>query len=391
MFDTASHAPLEPQSISEAHSRISCYLNHTPLLTSQPIDQIVSCEAPRKKLAITSSQKGNLAPEAGVNLPPKVNLYFKCENLQRTGAFKARGAFNAVERLIESMGKATLRERGVATVSSGNHAQGLALAASTMDIPAFIVMPRTSASSKIKGVASHLGVDTLDDHGGEGPKGRIIFCGASNAEKRAAGEEVVETTGAVFVPPYDHPDIIIGQGTCARELEAQFHQLQPEDSLDAVLAPIGGGGLLGGIATWFSDKKTKVFGAEPSFEGADDASRGLKSGQRVSEVSSSTIADGLRTPVGLLNWKIVSDPKKVDGVFAVSEEEIKLAMRLLLEELKVVVEPSACVPLAVALFNEEFRALIAQQQGSEVWNLAIVLSGGNTTVAAMAKLLAISD
>lgn len=383
MAEPSLCAPLEPASILKAHTKISPYLVCTPLLTSLKINEIVSHENPRAVLARQKEGNGDglLAPVV-VRYSPQIKLYFKCENLQRTGAFKARGAFNAVCSLIEKIGIEALKEKGVATVSSGNHAQGLALAASTMGVPAAIVMPETSAPSKIKGVMSHLDIDELNDEGGKSAKGRIVFCGPSNAEKKAAAAEVVDTTGAVFVPPYDHPDIILGQGTCATEMQQQCEGLG-EGPLDAVLAPIGGGGLLGGIATWFSDKETRVFGAEPAFEGADDASRGLKARQRIAEVSSSTIADGLRTPVGLLNWEIVSDSKKVHGIFAVSEEEITMAMRLIIEELKVVVEPSACVPLAVVLFNEDFRRLVVEQQGDESWNLGIVLSGGNTTLEAI--------
>ncbi|KAL2211116.1 putative pyridoxal-phosphate dependent enzyme [Sarocladium strictum] len=391
MSEPSLCAPLEPASILKAHAKIAPYLVRTPLLTSPTIDKIVSHENPRLLLSRDQEGNGDSVVTTVVRYSPKIKLYFKCENLQRTGAFKARGAFHALCNLIDTIGIEALKEKGVATVSSGNHAQGLALAASTMGAPAIIVMPSASASSKIKGAMSHLGIARLNDEGGESQKGRIVFCGPSNAEKKAAAAGAVETTGAVFIPPYDHPDIILGQGTCAMEMQQQFEAMHEEGRLDAVLAPIGGGGLLGGIATWFSDKKTLVFGAEPSFQGADDAARGLRVRERIAEVSSSTIADGLRTPVGLLNWEIVSDPKKVKGIFAASEEEIKLAMRLLIEELKVLVEPSACVPLAVVLFNEEFRRFVAEQQGDESWTLAIVLSGGNTTVGAINSLFGGSE
>lgn len=281
------------------------------------------------------------------------------------------------------------------TAWSGNHAQGLALAAATFDVPAFIVMPRNSTRSKIEGVAKILGISgELGDSGGKGGKGEITFCGSSNGEKKAAVEEMVRREDCVFVPPYNHPDIILGQGTCALELEEQFIEMRTGKSgaaLDAVIAPIGGGGLLGGIATWFREKPDiKIFGAEPSFQGADDARRGLLQNARIEHVSSSTIADGLRTPVGELNWKIVSDKTKVEGVFAVGEEEIKMAMRVIYEELGMLVEPSGCVPLVVVLFDKDFREMVAREasdRGGRAWNVAIVFSGGNTTMEAMQDVI----
>jgi threonine dehydratase len=150
---------------------------------------------------------------------------------------------------------------------------------------------------------------------------------------------------------------------------------------------VGGGGLNAGVATYFSDKpQTRVFGAEPSFEGADDCRRGLQAGRRVEKVSTLTIADGLRTPVGVLNWEVISNKRKVEGVFAVTEEQIKAAMRLVLERMKVVVEPSAVVGLAACLFDEELRWRVEQEAGDKGWDVGIVFSGGNTTVEAIAKL-----
>lgn len=387
MAQTRTDLPV-PSDIVQAQDVLSQYLHCTPLLTSQTLNYIASSPDPRQH--VSPSEFTNRDPSRS---PPNLRLYFKCENFQRTGAFKARGAFFAVSRLVDKHGLDELRRITITTVSSGNHAQGLALAAATFGVPATIVMPTSSTESKIKGVASYLGIEKLSQSGGEGAKGRIVFCGSSNEEKRSAVEDVVRSCGSIFVPPYEHPDIIIGQGTCAKELEEQFVEssgAEAERSLDAVVAPLGGGGLLGGIATWFSNKPgTKVFGAEPSFGGADDGVRGLKQGKRVTSVSSATIADGLRTPVGALNWEIVSDPRKVEGVYAVGEEDIKLAMSLLFERLKVVAEPSACVPLAVVLFNQEFREMVASRQkeaGVDAWDVAIVLSGGNTTVAAVSGL-----
>lgn len=243
---------------------------------------------------------------------------------------------------------------------------------------------------------------------------------------------MIKKTGAILVPPYDHPDIILGQGTAALELQEQYEELVSKETagssavfnhgsttdcgrsignwissersgtnndavasrqLDAVIAPLGGGGLLSGIATHFSRsqaKKTLVFGAEPSFQGGDDARRGLAAGKRVETVKTLTIADGLRTPVGVTNWGVISDKSKVEGVYAVTDEQIKAAMRLVLERMKVFVEPSACVGLAVVLYDEGFREMVAKKQqeedGERAWDVGVVFSGGNTTVEAIAQL-----
>lgn len=257
------------------------------------------------------------------------------------------------------------------TLLIGNHAQALALAASTLGIPAYIVMPRISTPSKIAGTQSH---------GAE-----VIFSGSTSVEREAVVAEIQAKTNAILVPPYDDFNIICGQGTTALELEVQYAE-QGGDQLDAVITPVGGGGLNAGVATYFSKKQTRVFGAEPSFEGADDCRRGLETGQRVEKVSTLTIADGLRTPVGLLNWEVISDRNKVGGVFAVTEDQIKAAMRLVLERMKVVVEPSAVVGLAACLFNEDLRRRAEKEGGENGWDVAIVFSGGNTTVEAIGKL-----
>lgn len=233
-------------------------------------------------------------------------------------------------------------------------------------------MPSISTPSKIAGTRSH---------GAE-----VIFSGSTSVEREAVVAEIQAKTNALLVPPYDDFNIICGQGTTALELEAQYTEQAGTKTLDAVITPIGGGGLNAGVATYFSDKQTKVFGAEPSFQGADDCRRGLLAGKRVEAVSTLTIGDGLRTPVGVLNWEVISNKKKVEGVYAVTEEQIKAAMRLVLERMKVFVEPSAVVGLAVCLFDEDFRRLVEQEGGDQGWDVAIVFSGGNTTVEAIGKL-----
>ena len=232
-------------------------------------------------------------------------------------------------------------------------------------------MPKISTPSKIAGTRSH---------GAE-----VVFSGSTSVEREAVVAEIQAKTNAILVPPYDDVNIICGQGTTALELETQFKE-QNEKALDAVITPVGGGGLNAGVATYFSDKSTRVFGAEPSFQGADDCRRGLEAKERVGAVSTLTIADGLRTPVGYINWEVISDKNKVEGVFAVTEEQIKATMRLVLERMKVVVEPSAVVGLAVCLFDEDFRQRVEKEGGEEGWDVAVVFSGGNTTVEAIGKL-----
>jgi threonine dehydratase len=232
-------------------------------------------------------------------------------------------------------------------------------------------MPTISTPSKIAGTRA-LGAN-------------IVFSGSTSKEREAMLASVQKANpGAVVVPPYDHPDIILGQGTAALEFEKQVAEMG--SSLDAVITPLGGGGLLGGTATAMQGTGIRVFGAEPRFQGANDGERGLNAGKRVEEVSTLTIADGLRTPVGLINWKVISDKEKVKGIYSVTEEQIKKAMRLVLERMKVVVEPSGCVPLAVALYNEDFRRLVEREAGEKGWDIGIIFSGGNTTVEAIGKL-----
>ncbi|RMD39523.1 hypothetical protein DV735_g5611, partial [Chaetothyriales sp. CBS 134920] len=315
MADPATSAPLQPASIRAAHAKISQYLHRTPLVTSRTLSRIASSAHPEASLPI-----------------PKFNLYFKCENLQKIGAFKPRGAFHATVRLIETLGLDEVRRRGVVTHSSGNHAQALALAAHTFGIPAYIVMPRISTASKIAGTRAYT------QH--------VIFSGSTSVEREEVVAKVQADTGAILVPPYDHPDIVLGQGTVALEMDEHRRRF------DAVIAPIGGGGLLGGIATWYSDSPgTRVFGAEPSFQGADDAGRGVAQGKRIEAVKTLTIADGLRTPVGVVNWGIVSDRKNVEAFYSVTEDQIRSAMRLVFERIKLVVEPSGCDQVHLPLLS----------------------------------------
>lgn len=209
----------------------------------------------------------------------------------------------------------------------------------------------------------------------------VIFSGSTADEREAVTKAVQERTGAVLVPPYDHPHIILGQGTLAVEFVEQAEELG--FPLDAILAPCGGGGMLSGVAVVCRGTGVTVYGAEPR-EGADDAWWGLANGVRVESVNSLTIADGLRTPVGVNNWTVISDREMVKGVYTASEDEIRCAMLTVMERMKILIEPSSAVPVAVALHNEEFRREMGEcwrkKGASGEWNLGIVVSGGNTTV-----------
>ncbi|QIW94819.1 hypothetical protein AMS68_000337 [Peltaster fructicola] len=389
MADLSTCPPLTRGSVQGAHKKIKQYIHLTPVATCQTIDTIASTAQAQRCPSTGTNVLSETAPHgtqhdnaASYTAKPKVKLFFKCENQQRIGAFKARGAFHALSRLIEVNGLEAVREKGVVTHSSGNHAQALALAAKTFGIPAHIVMPKISTPSKISGTQAQ--------------GANVIFSGSTSDEREAVVADVMKENGAILVPPYDHPDIMLGQGTQALELEAQVEALihdDPEHSvastktkLDAVIAPIGGGGMLSGICVALQGTGIRVFGAEPNFEGANDAELGLRAGKRVEKVKTLTIADGLRTPVGHIPWSVITDKTKLEGIYSVSEDQIKAALRLAMERAKLFIEPSSAVPLAVVLYNEEFRRLVEREAGPDGWNIGVVLSGGNTTVEAIAKL-----
>ncbi|KAI8953534.1 tryptophan synthase beta subunit-like PLP-dependent enzyme [Xylaria longipes] len=406
MADPSTSPPLTRASVLEARELIKEFVHHTPTLTNATLDRLAS--TPRDGDGDGKVEEGSKPAN------PKIRLYFKCENKQRIGAFKIRGAFHALERLKREPGweEGGGRERGVVTHSSGNHAQALALAARTNGIPAHIVMPSISAKPKIAAT--------------KGYGANVVFSGSTSFEREAVVMKVIEETGARLVPPYDHPDIVLGQGTLGLELQEdaqdiiaaaagaessshpKSHGAMPAErgfrapittpklpekkkthpGLDAILAPCGGGGMLSGVALSCEGTGIRVFGCEPWFEGADDAKRGYESGQRVEAVSTLTVADGLRTPVGRVPWGIIYERRLVAGFYSVSEEEIVAALRLIYERFKEVVEPSAAVPLAVALFNEDFRRLVEREAGEDGWDVGIVLSGGNVSLEALGTLFA---
>ncbi|KAL8920437.1 MAG: hypothetical protein Q9172_004484 [Xanthocarpia lactea] len=401
MAESLSSLPLTRSSVESAHKAIKDHIHYTPIVTSQTLNDLAS--TPQSPEALFGT-----AFEGHRPCCPKIHFFFKCENYQRVGAFKSRGAFHALSRLSKEQ-----LTKGVVTHSSGNHAQALALAARTYGVKAYIVMPTISTPSKIAATRGY---------GAE-----VIFSGSTSQEREAVVEDVIKRTGAILIPPYDHPNIILGQGTMALEMERQVQELIDGDSslsvhredmtdmggepttngtsdttlrppakqypghLDAVIAPLGGGGMLAGIATALSGTGTKVFGAEPSFEGADDGRRGLAANLRVTTVKTLTIADGLRTPVGEVNWTVINDQSKVKGIFAVTEEQILSAMKLVMERMKVFVEPSAVVGLAVCLYDEAFRSIVEEEGGERGWDIGVVLSGGNTTLEAISKMFSTGE
>ncbi|KAK7737931.1 hypothetical protein SLS53_006309 [Cytospora paraplurivora] len=408
MADPSTSPPLTRPSVQQARELINPHIHLTPVLTNTTLTRLASAPRSPEALRANPDWEEGRAPAA-----PSIRLWFKCENLQRIGAFKVRGAFYAVERLKADEGwvQGGGLGRGVVTHSSGNHAQALALAARESGIPAHIVMPDISAAPKVAAT--------------RGYGANVIFSGSTSVEREAAAAKVIAETGATLVPPYDHPDIILGQGTLGLEFQEQVEGLietggggggdgeeegkrenghdTPYDGakrkkkknkdgrgpgLDAIIAPCGGGGMLSGVALSCEGTGIRVFGAEPSFEGADDCRRGFEAGERVEAVSTLTIADGLRTPVGRYPWGIIYERRLVGQVFSVTEDEIRAALRLVLERMKLVIEPSAAVPLAVALYNEDFRSLVEREAGEEGWDVGIVFSGGNVALENLGKLLA---
>ena len=269
-------------------------------------------------------------------------VFMKCENLQHVGAFKFRGATNAVKMLGDDA------EPGICTHSSGNHGQAVALAAKQRGVPAFIVMPKNAPKVKVSGVRSH---------GAE-----VILCEPNLEARVSTANSVLERTGATFIHPFDNPNVIAGQGTAAKEM------IEECESLDAVLSPIGGGGLMSGtcISTRHLLPGAVIFGTEP--EGADDAARSLESGEYVPQTGPDTICDGLLTSMGEITWPIIKS--HVEEVIRVSDDEVLDAMTLIHQSFGMIVEPSGAISLA-AVMKEEFRA----KKG--LGSIGIILCGGN--------------
>ncbi len=277
-------------------------------------------------------------------------LFFKCENFQKVGAFKFRGACNAIGALEPEQGR-----RGILTHSSGNHGQAVALAARLNAYPATVVMPENAARIKIEAVR---------EYGAE-----IVFCEPTTPAREAAVQRLLDQRGGVFIPPYDHADVIAGQGTAALEL------MQEIPDLDIVLAPVGGGGLISGTAIAVKHLRPgcRVIAAEPA--NADDAARSFRSGKIEPVATTHTIADGLRTSLGELTFAVIR--RHVDDVVTVSEAGIVDAMRQVWERMKIIIEPSCAVPLAAIL---EGAVDVTDQR------VGIIITGGNVDLDRVGEL-----
>lgn len=321
MRERVSELPVTLDDVRAAARRIAPYVHRTPVVTSRSLDR-----------------------ETGAR------VFLKCENQQRVGAFKMRGATNAIAMLTPEE-----RARGVVTHSSGNHAQALSLAARLLGASATVVMP--SNAPAVKRAAT------------EGYGARIVTCAPTQAAREAGTEAVVRETGAVLIHPYDDPNVVAGQGTAALEL------LEDVPDLDLVLAPVGGGGLLSGTAVAATSVEgTRVVGCEPF--GADDAWRSLTTGERVTEQSPDTICDGLRTVLGSLPFEMLS-ALGVD-IVRVEDDEVRRALLTVLERTKQVIEPSAAVAVA---------ALLAGRIRAQGMRVGVILSGGNVDLRAWVDAL----
>ncbi len=303
---------MDKRQLIQCHDRIKPFIHNTPVLTSKLIDAMVSA-----------------------------NLFFKCENFQKMGAFKMRGAANAIMQLSKEQ-----RQHGVVTHSSGNFAQALALSAQSLGVKAFIVMPKNAPLVKKNAVKEY--------------GGRIIECEPTLVARENTTKQIEKEKGATFLHPSNDDHVILGQGTACKEL------LELHSDLDYVFAPVGGGGLIAGtaIAAKYFGKHCKVIGGEP-FE-VDDAYRSLQSGTIETNKTTNTIADGLKTQLGDRNFPIIT--QNVQRIIRVTEEEIVQAMRIVWERLKIICEPSSAVAFAAVLKEKE------QFSGKK---LGVILSGGN--------------
>lgn len=303
------------KAIENAAAIIAPYIHHTPVLTNNSINEMFG-----------------------------LDIYFKCENFQKIGAFKIRGGMYATLNLTE-----TQKQNGIATHSSGNHAQALAFAAKTLGIKAYIVMPKSSPQVK---------VDAVRGYGAE-----VIICEANQQAREKTLNDIVAKTGATFIHPYDNDDVITGQATCIREF------LQDVSSLDAVITPVGGGGMLSGtcLGAHYYKPSLKVYAGEP--EGAADAVLSIQSGKVEKAPFINTIADGLMTTLSERTLKIIKE--HVTEILLASDDEIKHALRLVFERLKIIVEPSAVVP---------FAALIRNKEKFKNKKVGVIFSGGNIDI-----------
>jgi len=318
-------APIDWETISEAHERIRARIHRTPVLTSTTFNAMSGAE-----------------------------LFFKCENFQKTGSFKIRGASNAILSLCQEEAA-----RGVVTQSSGNHAAAVACAAAWREIPAWIVMPKNAPEVKRHAVESYCG--------------KITYCEPTVSSRAETAARLQTETGAVMVHPYDDDRIIAGQATAAKEL------LEEVPDLDAILTPVSGGGLLSGTCLGAQGMRAgvRVFGCEP--ERADDAYRSLRTGALQKMESSDTIADGLRASLAPRTFAILR--KHVAGVLLVSEEEIVATMKLVAQRMKIVIEPSSAVALAPLLRAGGVDGMaLGKRADGGASKIGVIFSGGNVAL-----------
>ncbi len=304
------------ETIEKAAARIAPYIHSTPILTNKSINELTG-----------------------------LDLYFKCENFQKIGAFKIRGGMNASLQLNSEQ-----LSKGVATHSSGNHAQALAFAAKMLDIKAYIVMPESSPQVKVNAVRGY---------GAE-----VTICASNQAARESTLQTIVDKTGATFIHPYDNDEVITGQATCVKEM------IEALPDLDIVVTPVGGGGLLSGtcLGAHYYKPGLKVYAGEP--EGAADAVLSIQTGKVEKAPFINTIADGLMTTLSERTLHIIKE--HITEILLVSDEEIKAALRLVYERMKIIIEPSCAVPLAAVLKNP------ALFKGKKV---GIILSGGNVDLS----------
>ena len=303
------------KTIKNVAKKIKPYIHETPILTSTLLNEIVGC-----------------------------NMFFKCENFQKIGAFKMRGATNAILNLSEEQ-----KDKGVVTHSSGNFAQALSLAANNLGVTAYIVMP--SSAPKVK-------IDAVKGYGGE-----VTICLPTLKDRETNAERISKENGATFIHPSNDLDVIKGQGTAAFEL------LEKYSNLDAIFTPVGGGGLVAGTILAVQQRlpNCKIYGGEP--ENADDAFRSLKSGRIETNKTTDTIADGLKTQLGDINFPIIRNG--IEEIVLVTEDQILSALKLIWSRLKIVIEPSSAVA---------FAALINKSADLNSKDIGVILSGGNVNL-----------
>jgi threonine dehydratase len=326
--ETPSYRPPSWQAIVEAHARIAPRIHRTPVLTSRSLEAIVGAK-----------------------------LFFKCDNLQKTGSFKIRGASNAILSLTDEEAS-----RGIVTPSSGNHGAAVACAAAWRGVPAFIVMPKNAPRVKC---------DAVESYGG-----KITFCEPTITARKEAAARVQAETGAYLVHPYDDDRIIAGQATAAKEL------LEECPDLDAVFAPVSGGGLLSGTCLGAKGMRAdvRIFGCEPAL--ADDAYRSLATGTLQSQDSSETIADGLRASLAPRTFAILR--RHADSILLVSEEGIIAAARLVWERMKIIIEPSSAVAIAPLLRTGTVAGLgLPPRADGGSPKLGVIFSGGNVDLSSL--------